>query len=357
MPNPIKSIKKNPELYQALLAEHGVTKSFLGLRSERVLPASQLENITRLNLKNVSSLDGIEHLPNLSELTCQIDRKIDFDSYCRGFAHPSLETANLYISTPRALQGEDMSLLPATVAIRDSQDILNPPLKPSEIKLMNDALDEIKASVTPDGCEHTRVQQIYQALGNMLEYDDDAVGSFGGRSRSLQAALVDRKAMCTAYSRAFEIACGDNGIEAVSKGGHAYGPSEIAQNGGVKPEPKNEIGDHQWSQVKVNGEWYNCDLTFDSASDKEAFRNGKMEYFLCSDEKLQRTHTPLADDKHHPCTSTKYDSPKQPMSQQMQQAHDAAPAITPQTPQLGQNMATPTVAPPVAPPAGSGTCL
>lgn len=49
-----------------------------------------------------------------------------------------------------------------------------------------------------------------------------------------------------------------------------------------------DIG-HQWNQVKIDGKWYNVDLTWDSNS---MHSNEEMEYFLISDEEFYKTHIP-----------------------------------------------------------------
>ena len=40
---------------------------------------------------------------------------------------------------------------------------------------------------------------------------------------------------------------------------------------------------HGWNQVKIDGKWYNCDLTWDSNNIKE---NRPLEYCLQSDEEF-----------------------------------------------------------------------
>lgn len=82
------------------------------------------------------------------------------------------------------------------------------------------------------------------------------------------SALVDKKALCTGYSRAYAVLLGEVGIEA-----------QLVSN-----------KDHEWDLVKLGGRWYHVDCTYD---DCDTFESGLEypynvghEHFLKSDAAL-----------------------------------------------------------------------
>ena len=44
---------------------------------------------------------------------------------------------------------------------------------------------------------------------------------------------------------------------------------------------------HAWNQVRIDGEWYNLDVTWD---DMDVPEGARKVYFLCNDETFSRTH-------------------------------------------------------------------
>lgn len=75
--------------------------------------------------------------------------------------------------------------------------------------------------------------------------------SFDGDNRSIAyGALIDGKALCEGYARAFALLCNRQGIE------------NLYATGTVK-RPGVEDEEHMWNMVKLKGYWYNVDLTWD----------------------------------------------------------------------------------------------
>lgn len=104
--------------------------------------------------------------------------------------------------------------------------------------------------------------------------------------------LVENKGVCSGIASALEHALKNAGLDAVSCGGWANTQPTAGDS-------------HQWNQVKVDGEWYNLDLTNDY--DKKSWR-----FFMKSDKDYDWAECHYADkeDKYEPthdCTSTKYD--------------------------------------------------
>lgn len=141
-------------------------------------------------------------------------------------------------------------------------------------------LEEIKKSIPENATELEKFLTVYKAIGMSADYDNS--GCRGHElsteegvhlTRSLKGVLLDGRAVCAGYSLALKYALQYVGIEAKRISGHAY--------------LENEDGDHAWNQVKIDGRWYNTDLTWDY----EDLREGKeLKYCLKSDEFFSTEH-------------------------------------------------------------------
>lgn len=120
-------------------------------------------------------------------------------------------------------------------------------------------------------------------------------------------ALVDGKAVCDGYSKAFQLLCNRLGIECVTIEGTAADFN--IENGGTADEG------HMWNCIKIDGDWYHNDVTW---NDGESHIQ-RYTYLNLTTENISKTHTvsPLygeADpDSYHylnvfvpECTATKY---------------------------------------------------
>lgn len=130
-------------------------------------------------------------------------------------------------------------------------------------------LDEAKRKALedlPDGSDYDKILYINNYLVENCKYlmsDDDEYDS------TAYGCLVNRKAGCEGYSKAFELLASEAGLEA-----------ELIT--GVTDEGDN----HAWNQVKADGEWYNIDVTWSDHDDGYA----AMEYFLVNDKDFKKTH-------------------------------------------------------------------
>lgn len=93
-------------------------------------------------------------------------------------------------------------------------------------------------------------------------YDDDAAGDPASYPFAFTAygALVNGKAVCEGYAKAFQLLMNAAGVEC------------ICVSGELLTEP------HMWNEVKLGGEWYHIDCTADAAADRCHL------YFGCTDK-------------------------------------------------------------------------
>ena len=84
------------------------------------------------------------------------------------------------------------------------------------------------------------------------------------------ACLIDGYSVCKGISEAYSVLCNEAGIEC-----------KVIH--GTAGEGKN-IGRHAWNIVKINGQWYHVDVTWDL--------DGKHEYFMLPKREILKNHTP-----------------------------------------------------------------
>lgn len=121
------------------------------------------------------------------------------------------------------------------------------------------------------------VQYDYQRnLNNMLP--QDSYGVYG--------ALINKIAVCDGYSKSLQLLLKKIGIPSIYVTGSANGEN------------------HSWDLVKIGGEYYNVDTTWDDpVPDKTGVVN--YNYFLLSNKQLKNDHS--WDEKNYPiATSEKY---------------------------------------------------
>ncbi|MGE5328364.1 MAG: transglutaminase domain-containing protein [Deltaproteobacteria bacterium] len=291
------ALKKNKQLYnhlkQILKEQHKLR--FGGLFG---LSPKALSTIESLELDNIPSGKGLESLPNLKGLKLIInDPNIDIASYINsieGLSH--LNKLDLNIPNIRYLSQEQIKSVGDLEDVNSSFNISTiswngfESYSAEEMLQINQTMDDFKKLVNPLMSEEEKAERIYHELGNYISFDDDQKNRI--RDGDLAGALIDRQAICQGYSKALEAILNDNGIECITVGGQ-----------GGKP---GDMGHHAWNQAKVNGSWYNMDLTFDSASDKEGFNKGNWKHFLKSDTEFNKSH--ILEDKGHPCEDTRYDN-------------------------------------------------
>lgn len=154
---------------------------------------------------------------------------------------------------------------------------------------------EIISKIDPKASDYEKELQIHDVLANLLKYDKDAekTPSNNGTLKSaldVYGALVENKAICEGYTKSFQYLCylvGINANQVVSK-------------------------NHMWNVVKIGGEWYQVDLTWDDPIAKKA--DGTIvemvvyDYFNLTTKEMNKDHTPAADSyiKVPNCTATKY---------------------------------------------------
>ena len=143
-------------------------------------------------------------------------------------------------------------------------------LSPQDTDTYHTALAIHNSLVTPDMSEYDQVKAFHDWLVNNTEYDF----TFSGSSYDAAGPLLYGRAVCDGYSKALDLLCYLSGIECLRINGTGNG------------------GSHAWNKVKIDGRWYNVDVTWDDpVSSRPILR---YDYFLVSDSKLAQDHSWVA---------------------------------------------------------------
>lgn len=148
-------------------------------------------------------------------------------------------------------------------------------LSGQDAEMLNAAQAIHDALVTPGMSEYDQVKAFHDWLVNNTEYDLN----FSESSYDAAGPLLYGRAVCDGYSKALDLLCYLSGIDCVRINGEATNSA-------------GQAGSHAWNKVKIDGRWYNVDVTWDDpVSTRPILR---YDYFLVSDNVLSRDHDWIA---------------------------------------------------------------
>ena len=109
------------------------------------------------------------------------------------------------------------------------------------------------------------------------------------------AALVERKAVCAGYAKAFQFLMQELGIPCYSCSGVAISRKSTTWE------------NHAWNMIRLGSDFYNIDITWDDSFDSSEKDFVTHTYFNCTDSQIRQNHrrdTPF--DKLPACNGTKF---------------------------------------------------
>jgi hypothetical protein len=171
----------------------------------------------------------------------------------------------------------------SAVRIRNAQIIYN--ADKNDLKSLQGELEEksdsILASLTSDMSDYEKLLYLHDYLVKNCVYkvDDEP---FSGTA---YGCIVQGSARCEGYAKALDYLLKKTGIACDVVIGTTY----TGEN-------------HAWNQVRIDGQWYNCDVTWDDTDDQY---NGRHSYMMCNDLRFDKSH--IADKSYFTpmvCSST-----------------------------------------------------
>ena len=144
------------------------------------------------------------------------------------------------------------------------------------------AVQKILNGISGSSGEYDREKEIHDRLVKMVTYEN------GKYAHSAYGALVEGKAVCEGYARAFQYLLYQAGLQCLFVTGSSENPST------GKPEG------HAWNLVKINSNWYHVDTTWNDQEETIFYA-----YFNVTSKMIQEDHTLDTDNYVLPsCTST-----------------------------------------------------
>lgn len=160
-------------------------------------------------------------------------------------------------------------------------------VKPSEIAPARQRLEEAVTSFLSAIPENLSPYETELAINDRLlslcEYDEEAAAQeeVVANEQTAYGALVDNRAVCEGYTRAFQLLCQRRGIECLPVNG-------VSEGDGVGD------GNHIWNAVMLDGEWYYVDVTWnDFHPDSDDYQLTDIEshlYFNITTDALLEDH-------------------------------------------------------------------
>lgn len=169
------------------------------------------------------------------------------------------------------------------------------------IDRLNDRVYEIAKEAKKYPTQYEQVLFVHDYIVGNVDYNHEAADettstvrkASSEQSYSAYGCLVNHSAICGGYSKGFQLMMTALGIECIYVKGEA---------GGL----------HAWNCVKIDGEYYLFDTTWDDPGPK--YDDGTLRYphevtytyFGMTSEQMGRTHTPLDYFSFPVCTATDY---------------------------------------------------
>lgn len=165
-----------------------------------------------------------------------------------------------------------------------------------------DSLTEhICAQASEFNSDYEKTLYLHDYLVNTVSYDEIAATEIDKESYDLSlresttayGAIVNNKAICTGYSKAFQYLLGLCGVAAICVGGDG-----ISEDG---TEP------HLWNIVCMDGEYYHIDVTWDDpVMESEQVRDPSYTYFGLTTQEILLDHTIDPEQDLPLCTAETY---------------------------------------------------
>lgn len=132
------------------------------------------------------------------------------------------------------------------------------------------ALNDFAENAPMYSSEYEREKYVNDYIVSVCEYDENAAKKDYDLCNASTAygVLVDGKAVCEGYARAFQLLCNKMGIECVSVAGMT-----------------DDVG-HEWNCAYIDGSWYQVDVTWNDADDEVE----KYYYFNLTDSQMYSSH-------------------------------------------------------------------
>lgn len=140
------------------------------------------------------------------------------------------------------------------------------------------AVDDFVSTIPAYKDEFYRELYIFDYIIDNCTYDEDR-----GHTNDAYGPIVDKFAVCEGYTRAFQLLCNRSGIEVTTVSGYDSSDEEAYKDGTIETT-------HIWNCVKIDGKWYQIDLTWCDSDYDSFYEYERYLYFNTTSEEMYKTH-------------------------------------------------------------------
>jgi transglutaminase/protease-like cytokinesis protein 3 len=159
------------------------------------------------------------------------------------------------------------------------------------------ANDIVREIIMPGMNDYEKVLAVHDYVIKNSRYDrlNADNGTVPAEEHEAYGVLVNGVGVCDSYAKAVKLILDKSGVQCMLVEGSK------AENAG---QGLNDV-DHAWNIVRVDGEYYHVDATWDDVSEEWDSSEVGYQHLNLNDEEMQKTH--IWDRSKYPqCTSTKY---------------------------------------------------
>lgn len=204
---------------------------------------------------------GVDDCDKQIELPCEISG----DTYSKIYCLLEKQEGDLFFIDSTYYTAE--KLREAKIIYREDKKRIKEMRRELELAT-EDGVDDAELGLS----EYDTVMRIHDYIIRNCRYIEE---NDSGYCATAYGCLVQNEANCEGYAKAFNLIASRMGLESIL----VTGTTDSGEN-------------HAWNQVKVDGRWYNIDVTWDE-SDVEG--DLRRVYFLCDDDFFSETHFPDAE--------------------------------------------------------------
>lgn len=172
---------------------------------------------------------------------------------------------------------------------------------PDRQRLFASVAQQIVQQACSYSSEYERALYIHDYLVSSIVYDQQAADEIDNEQHEISlresstayGALVNKRAICSGYTKAFQYLlnlCGMDALFAVGDG--------ITEDGSIP---------HSWNVVRIDGQYYHIDVTWDDpVYEDDTVDKPCYTYFCLTTQEILKDHTIYAGQELPECTATTY---------------------------------------------------
>ncbi len=217
---------------------------------------------------------------------------MNFDTDIQFVFTENISPNEIYSDVDQVMKEEDIKnlLVSTSIEVKENKENIRANIhvkysvKKEDYILAEKKIDEwAKKNIKKNMSDYDKVKTIHDYIIQNITYS--STGKYD--TRTYISGILDKKAACEGYANLFYKLAKKSKLEVNILAGMSRGLR------------------HAWNQVKINGKWYNVDVTFD---DPLGDRGNNYSYFLRSNKYFSKNHE-LTDKRLKPAPSD-YDRKK-----------------------------------------------